>query len=139
MEGAFKSFDARSEGSLDHSSHSFCPRFLDFISIGIYDVVSSETTYKEFMKFTNVRELKAKTSEMLRTVERGNTVLVTTHGRPTAMLVPVTEDDIEDVLLAYSPTLRKKIEAGLKDIRAGRTMSLSDYKATRTKKKIRTT
>lgn len=90
------------------------------------------------MKFTNVRELKAKTSEMLRTVERGNTVLVTTHGRPTAMLVPVTEDDIEDALLAYSPTLRKKIEAGLKDIRAGRTMSLSDYKATRTKKKIRT-
>ena len=46
------------------------------------------------MKFTNVRELKAKTSEMLRTVERGNTVLVTTHGRPTAMLVPVTEDDV---------------------------------------------
>jgi len=90
------------------------------------------------MKFTNVRELKAKTSEMLRIVERGNTVLVTTHGRPTAMLVPVTEDDIEDALLAYSPTLRKKIEAGLKDIRAGRTMLLSDYKATRTKKKIRT-
>jgi antitoxin (DNA-binding transcriptional repressor) of toxin-antitoxin stability system len=75
---------------------------------------------------------------MLKIVERGNTLLVTTHGRPTAMLVPVTEDDIEDALLAYSPTLRKKIEAGLKDIRAGRTMLLSDYKATRTKKKIRT-
>jgi len=127
------------EGSLDHSPHVLRPRFLDFISIGIYDVVPSETTEKEFMKFTNVRELKAKTSEMLRTVERGNTVLVTTHGRPTAMLVPVTEDDIEDALLAYSPTLRKKIEAGLKDIRAGRTMLLSDYKATRTKKKIRAT
>ena len=83
------------------------------------------------MKFTNVRELKAKTSEMLRTVERGNTVLVTTHGRPTAMLVPVTEDDIEDPLLAYRPTLRKKIEEGLKDIRAGRTMALSDYKTKR--------
>ena len=91
------------------------------------------------MKFTNVRELKAKTSEMLRTVERGNTVLVTTHGRPTAMLVPVTEDDIEDALLAYSPTLRKKIEAGLKDIHAGKTMPLSDYKAKRTRKKVRTT
>lgn len=89
------------------------------------------------MKFTNVRELKAKTSEMLRTVERGNTVLVTTHGRPTAMLVPVTEDDIEDALLAYSPTLRKKIEEGLNDIRAGRTMRLSEYKATRVKKKVR--
>jgi len=91
------------------------------------------------MKFTNVRELKAKTSEMLRTVAQGNTVLVTTHGRPTAMLVPVTEDDIEDALLAYSPILRKKIEDGLKDIREGRTMRLSDYKATRVKKKVRTT
>ncbi len=87
------------------------------------------------MKFTNVRELKAKTSEMLRTVEKGNTVLVTTHSRPTAMLVPVTEEDIEDALLAYSPTLRKKIEAGLKDIRESRTMLLSAYKATRAKKK----
>jgi prevent-host-death family protein len=90
------------------------------------------------MKFTNVRELKSKTSEMLRTVEQGNTILVTTHGRPTAMLVPVTEDDIEDALLAYSPKLRKKIQEGLKDIRAGRTMSLSDYKVKRSTKKART-
>jgi antitoxin (DNA-binding transcriptional repressor) of toxin-antitoxin stability system len=64
---------------------------------------------------------------MLRTVEKGNTVLVTTHGRPTAMLVPVTEDDIEDALLAYSPQLRKKIEAGLKDIREGKTLPLEEY------------
>jgi prevent-host-death family protein len=90
------------------------------------------------MKFTNVRELKSKTSEMLRTVERGNTVLVTTHGRPTAMLVPVTEEDIEDALLAYSPRLRKKIEEGLKDLRAGRTMLLSEYKSRRRKKHART-
>ena len=89
------------------------------------------------MKFANVRELKTKTSEMLRTVERGNTVLVTTHERPTAMLVPVTEDDIEDALLAYSPKLRKKIEEGLKDIRAGRTMALSNYKTKRNRKKVR--
>ena len=89
------------------------------------------------MKFTNVRKLKSKTSEMLRTVERGNTVLVTTHGRPTAMLVPVTEDDIEDALLAYSPRLRKKIEEGLKDVRTGRTMRLSEYKSRRNKKHAR--
>ena len=89
------------------------------------------------MKFTNVRELKAKTSEMLRTVEKGNTVLVTTHGRPTAMLVPVTEDDIEDVLLAHSPTLRRKIEAGLSDLKAGRTMPLSDYVTQRAKRKTK--
>ena len=87
------------------------------------------------MKFTNVRELKAKTSAVLRSVEKGDTVLVTTHGRPTAMLVPISEDDIEDAMLAYSPTLRKKIEDGLKDVRAGRTMSLADYVSRRTKLK----
>jgi hypothetical protein len=54
------------------------------------------------------------------------------------MLVPVTEDDIEDALLAYSPHLRKKIEEGLKDIRAGRSTLLFDYNATRKKKKVRT-
>ena len=89
------------------------------------------------MRFTNVRELKAKTSEMLRTVERGNTVLATTHGRPTAMLVPVTEENIEDALLTYSPQLRKKIAAGLKDIRAGRTSSLADYLTKRAKRRSR--
>ena len=89
------------------------------------------------MKFTNVRELKAKTSEVLRTVEKGNTVLVTTHGRPTAMLVPVSEEDIEDVLLAYSPQLRRKIEAGLRDIRAGRTRPLSEYIRRRTRGKTK--
>ncbi len=89
------------------------------------------------MKFTNVRELKTKTSAVLKTVEKGNTVLVTTHGRPTAMLVPVSEDDLEDALLAYSPTLRKKIEEGLKDIRAGRTMSLTDYASRRAKAKAK--
>ena len=89
------------------------------------------------MKFTNVRELKAKTSSVLRRVEKGDTVLVTTHGRPTAMLVPVSEDDIEDAMLAYSPALRKKIEEGLRDIRAGRTMSLADYARRRRKLKAK--
>ncbi|MGE3903313.1 MAG: type II toxin-antitoxin system Phd/YefM family antitoxin [Nitrospiraceae bacterium] len=51
------------------------------------------------MKFSNMRELETKTSKMLRTAERGNTVLVTTHGRPTAMLVPVTNGDLEGALL----------------------------------------
>ena len=89
------------------------------------------------MKFTNVRELKAKTSAVLRTVKNGDTVLITTHGRPTALVVPVSEDDIEDMLLEHSPVLRKKIEAGLHDIRAGRTLALSEYVKQRAKRKTR--
>jgi hypothetical protein len=53
------------------------------------------------------------------------------------MLVPVTEEDIEDALLTYSPQLRKKIAAGLKDIRAGRTSSLADYLTKRAKRRFR--
>ena len=106
---------------------------LDFLPVEHYPVVTYVTT-RGCMKFANVRELKSKTSAMLRTVERGNTVLVTTHGRPTAMLVPVREEDIEDALLAYSPSLRKKIQEGLDDVRAGRTMRLSEYKSKRKKK-----
>jgi len=90
------------------------------------------------MKFTNVRELKAKTSSVLRTVKKGNTVLITTHGRPTALVVPVSEDDIEDVLLEHSPVLRQKIAAGLRDIRAGRTVALSEYVRLRAKRRART-
>ena len=90
------------------------------------------------MKFTNVRELKAKTSAVLRTVKNGDTVLITTHGRPTALVVPVSEDDIEDVLLEHSPVLRQKIEAGLRDIRAGRTVALSEYVRRRAKRRART-
>jgi hypothetical protein len=47
--------------------------------------------------------------------------------------VPVTEEDIEDALLAYNPSLRKKIQEGLEDVRAGRTMRLSEYKSKRKK------
>jgi prevent-host-death family protein len=90
------------------------------------------------MKFTSVRELKAKTSSVLRTVKKGDTVLITTHGRPTALVVPVSEDDIEDVLLEHSPVLRQKIAAGLRDIRAGRTVALSDYVRQRARRKART-
>ena len=36
--------NVRTEKCLGHSPHSLRPRFLDFVSIEIYDVVSPETT-----------------------------------------------------------------------------------------------
>ncbi len=45
---------------------------------------------------------------LMRTVENGDAVLVTIHGRPTAMLGPVTEDDLEDVLLPRAPNFGRK-------------------------------
>lgn len=53
-------------------------------------------------------------------------------------VVPVSEGDIEDALLAYSPHLRMKIKEGLKDVRTGRAVRLSEYKSRRRKKHART-
>lgn len=79
------------------------------------------------MKFSSVRELKFKTSEVLRRTAKGEPVIITSHGKPKAILMPATEDDLEDFLLAYSPSLRRKIEEGLGDVREHRVTRLEDY------------
>jgi prevent-host-death family protein len=75
------------------------------------------------MKFSTVRDLKAKTSALLRTVAKGQPVVVTRHGRPTAVITPLHEGELEDFLFEHSPILRKRIAEGLKDIEKGRVVS----------------
>ncbi|MGH7275326.1 MAG: type II toxin-antitoxin system Phd/YefM family antitoxin [Nitrospiria bacterium] len=89
------------------------------------------------MRFSSVRELKFKTSEVLRRTASGEPVIITSHGKPKAILAPVEEDELEDLLLYYSPSLRKKIEQGLEDVRKGRITSLESYLAKRSKPKKR--
>ncbi|NLG68099.1 MAG: type II toxin-antitoxin system prevent-host-death family antitoxin [Firmicutes bacterium] len=61
------------------------------------------------MKVVYVAALKARLSELLRLVKRGETVLVTERGRPVAMLTPVTEHQP----LGEDPRLRALVESGL--------------------------
>jgi prevent-host-death family protein len=89
------------------------------------------------MRFSSVRELKFKTSEVLRKTANGEPVIITSHGKPKAILASVDEEELEDLLLAYSPSLRKKIEQGLEDIRKGRLTRLEDYLTERRKGKKR--
>jgi len=63
------------------------------------------------MKFATVRELKSRTSEMLRLAAQGKRILVTSHGKPVAMIQGMSEDELEDFVLSYHPGLRKSIEA----------------------------
>jgi prevent-host-death family protein len=46
------------------------------------------------MRFASVRELKNQASELLRLAAGGKDVLVTSHGRPIAVLYGVSEGDI---------------------------------------------
>jgi prevent-host-death family protein len=61
------------------------------------------------VKFVNIRELKNQTSEVVRKARHGD-VVVTSRGKPTAVLHAITEEELEDYLLANSPKFLKSLE-----------------------------
>ncbi|MBI4563349.1 MAG: type II toxin-antitoxin system Phd/YefM family antitoxin [Planctomycetes bacterium] len=72
------------------------------------------------MKFATVREAKSRFSEMIRLAAKGKRVLVTSHGKPVAMIQGMTEDEIEDYVISTHPALRASIEQASRDVRRGR-------------------
>lgn len=82
---------------------------LDPRSAAVHNVATYVATEGR-MKFATVRELKNRTSEMLRHAAGGKDVLITSHGRPVAILHGMTQEDLEDWIWAHDPELRKSIE-----------------------------
>ena len=78
------------------------------------------------MKFANVKELQRDASGIISLVEKGEDVIITKHGKPAAVIYPLNEDEIEDYMIQHSPSIRKKIEEGLKDSREGKIIPLRD-------------
>ena len=71
------------------------------------------------MKIASVAEIKSQFSAFLKASEEGP-VVVTRNGRPVAVIVGVDdEDEIERLLMAYSPRLQAILEASRKQIREG--------------------
>ena len=72
------------------------------------------------ISFMGVKEIKVQMSAVVRDVaEEDKWIIVTWHGRPRAMLIPFSEEDLEDFILANHPELiarrreaRSEIEAG---------------------------
>jgi prevent-host-death family protein len=80
------------------------------------------------MQTVNTVELKNRTNAVLRRVrQRKQPIVVTHHGKPTAALIPVTEDDLDDLIMAYSPAFRKFIAEAEADVRAGRVVSWREF------------
>ena len=72
------------------------------------------------MKIASVAEVKAKFSEYLRESKEGP-VVVTKNGRPVAVLLAVEdEEELERLLLAYTPRLRQILQAAEQQIREGK-------------------
>jgi prevent-host-death family protein len=68
------------------------------------------------VQFVNVRELKNRVSEVIRRSRKG-VVVVTSRGKPQAVLHAVREEDLEDYLLANSPKSIKGLEASYREYR----------------------
>jgi len=79
------------------------------------------------MKIAPVAEVKARFSAYLKTSEEGP-VIVTRNGRPVAVLISVTdEQEIERLVLAYSPRFQGILRAARQQIQEGDGVRHEDF------------
>ena len=78
------------------------------------------------MRFANVRELKNKTSEILRRADKEE-VVITSNGKPRAVILSLTEEGFEDYLLERSPTFLKALDRARKEYSVKGGVSLDSY------------
>ena len=77
------------------------------------------------MKFLNMRDLRLKTPSVMKGVEKGEKYVITNHGKPQAVLLHLTEDEIED-LVFKQPEFMDQIEESRKEYRKKGGVSLSE-------------
>lgn len=79
------------------------------------------------MKIASVAEVKSQLSAFLKASE-GGPVVVTRNGRPVAVIVGVQdEDEIERLMMAYSPRLRAILDRSRQQFREGNWLSERDF------------
>ncbi len=86
------------------------------------------------MKFANVRELKNKTSELLRKAEK-EAVIITSKGKPRALVTAISEDDFEDYLLEASAGLQDTLAEALAEYHSKGGVPLDAYMTKRKKRR----
>ena len=77
------------------------------------------------MQFVNVRELRLHTGQVLKRLPKNGWAIVLSHGKPKAALMPLTEDDIEDVVLR-SPTFVKTLRESYEEYKRNGGISLEE-------------
>lgn len=79
------------------------------------------------MKFVNTVELKNQTNRILKSVRHKHAVLVTHRGHPCAAIIPVAEEDIEDLIWEFSPKMQKRLELAEREMKAGKKISFKEF------------
>jgi prevent-host-death family protein len=79
------------------------------------------------MKIASVADVKARFSSFLKE-SKGGPVIVTRNGKPVGVLLHMEdEEEIERLLLAYSPQLRKILSAGRHEIQTAGSISHREF------------
>jgi prevent-host-death family protein len=79
------------------------------------------------MKIASVADVKAKFSGYIKASEEGP-VVVTKNGKPVALLLSVKdEDEIERLLLAYSPKFKNIMHVAERQVREGKGIKHDDF------------
>lgn len=53
------------------------------------------------MRFVTVRDLRSKSAEIWQRLARENEIVITSNGRPIALLTPVSEETLEESLASF--------------------------------------
>jgi len=79
------------------------------------------------MKIAPVAEIKARFSAYLNDC-KNEPIIVTRNGKAAAVLLPINDDDeLERIMMAYSPGLRAILEEGKRQIREESGISHDDF------------
>ena len=79
------------------------------------------------MRIASVADIKAKFSSYIEASKAGP-IVVTKNGKPVAILLSVQdEDEIERMLLAYSPKLQRILHMAERQIRAGKGIKHEEF------------
>ncbi len=79
------------------------------------------------MRIAPLADVKANLSKFVEQCQEGP-VVITKNGRPAAMLVCISdEDDLERMLMAYSPRLRRYLDQAAANARAGHKLGHDEF------------
>jgi prevent-host-death family protein len=78
------------------------------------------------MEFANTRTAKARLSEYLNSLETRGPIIITSHSKPKALLVPFSEDDLASLVIQNSEEIHDAVMEGLLDIKKGKTLSIKE-------------
>lgn len=84
------------------------------------------------MKFIPIREAKAKFSEILRDAKKED-IIITSWGKPKALLQNLEEEDFEDYIISHSKKIRDSIEKSWEAYKRGELTSLDKIKGSNKK------